>query len=149
MTQRGGYSGKTGSTPHASYGAFLDAVCELVAEADQRFGVKGSVGIGIPGMPETEDGTLYAANVPAASGKPLRADLSARLDRDVRLDNDANCFALSEARDDEFTQYPLVMGLILGTGVGVGGGSVLNGSRLPVRAISPASLVICVCRLTR
>ncbi|EGP7435685.1 ROK family protein, partial [Salmonella enterica subsp. enterica serovar Infantis] len=72
-------------TPHASYSAFLDAVCELVAEADQRFGVKGSVGIGIPGMPETEDGTLYAANVPAASGKPLRADLSARLDRDVRL----------------------------------------------------------------
>ncbi len=47
----------------------------------------------------------------AASGKPLRADLSARLDRDVRLDNDANCFALSEARDDEFTQYPLVMGV--------------------------------------
>lgn len=74
-------------------------------------------------MPETEDGTLYAANVPAASGKPLRADLSARLDRDVRLDNDANCFALSEARDDEFTQYPLVMGLILGTGVGGGLGT--------------------------
>lgn len=65
---------------------------------DQRFGCKGSVGIGIPGMPETEDGTLYAANVPAASGKPLRADLSARLDRDVRLDNDANCFALSRTR---------------------------------------------------
>ncbi len=75
--------------------------------------------------PETEDGTLYAANVPAASGKPLRADLSARLDRDVRLDNDANCFALSEAWDDEFTQYPLVMGLILGTGVG--GGLIFNG----------------------
>ncbi|CSN76423.1 N-acetyl-D-glucosamine kinase [Shigella sonnei] len=107
-------------TPRDSYDAFLDAVCELVAEADQRFGCKGSVGIGIPGMPETEDGTLYAANVPAASGKPLRADLSARLDRDVRLDNDANCFALSEAWDDEFTQYPLVMGLILGTGVGGG-----------------------------
>ena len=62
-------------TPRDSYDAFLDAVCELVAEADQRFGCKGSVGIGIPGMPETEDGTLYAANVPAASGKPLRADL--------------------------------------------------------------------------
>ncbi len=61
-------------TPRDSYDAFLDAVCELVAEADQRFGCKGSVGIGIPGMPETEDGTLYAANVPAASGKPLRAD---------------------------------------------------------------------------
>ncbi|EAW1719262.1 N-acetylglucosamine kinase [Salmonella enterica subsp. indica] len=119
-------------TPHTSYSAFLDAVCELVAEADQRFGVKGSVGIGIPGMPETEDGTLYAANVPAASGKPLRADLSARLERDVRLDNDANCFALSEAWDDEFTQYPLVMGLILGTGVG--GGLVLNGKPITGRS---------------
>ena len=115
-------------TPRDSYDAFLDAVCNLVTEADQRFGIKGSVGIGIPGMPETEDGTLYAANVPAASGKPLRADLSARLDRDVRLDNDANCFALSEAWDDEFTQYPLVMGLILGTGVG--GGLVLNGKSI-------------------
>ena len=62
-------------TPRDSYDAFLDAVCNLVTEADQRFGIKGSVGIGIPGMPETEDGTLYAANVPAASGKPLRADL--------------------------------------------------------------------------
>ena len=63
-----------------------------------------------------------------ASGRPLRADLSARLGRDVRLDNDANCFALSEAWDDEFTQYPLVMGLILGTGVG--GGLVLNGKSI-------------------
>lgn len=119
-------------TPRDSYDAFLDAVCNLVTEADQRFGIKGSVGIGIPGMPETEDGTLYAANVPAASGKPLRADLSARLDRDVRLDNDANCFALSEAWDDEFTQYPLVMGLILGTGVG--GGLVLNGKSITGRS---------------
>ncbi len=141
-------------TPRDSYDAFLDAVCELVAEADQRFGCKGSVGIGIPGMPETEDGTLYAANVPAASGKPLRADLSARLDRDVRLDNDANCFALSEAWDDEFTQYPLVMGLILGTGVG--GGLIFNGKpitgksyitgefghmRLPVDALTMMGLI--------
>jgi predicted NBD/HSP70 family sugar kinase len=60
--------------------------------------------------------------------RPLRADLSARLGRDVRLDNDANCFALSEAWDDEFTQYPLVMGLILGTGVG--GGLVFNGKSI-------------------
>lgn len=119
-------------TPRESYDAFLEAVCGLVAEADQRFGVKGSVGIGIPGMPETDDGTLYAANVPAASGKPLRADLSARLDRDVRLDNDANCFALSEAWDDEFTRYPLVMGLILGTGVG--GGLILNGKPITGRS---------------
>lgn len=115
-------------TPHGSYADFLDAVCGLVAEADARFSAKGSVGIGIPGMPETADGTLYAANVPAASGRRLRSDLSARLGRDVRLDNDANCFALSEAWDDEFTAYPLVMGLILGTGVG--GGLVLNGKSI-------------------
>lgn len=113
------------ATPRDSYESFLAAIAALVAEADARFVVQGSVGIGIPGMPETADGTLYAANVPAASGKPLRADLSARLGRDVRLDNDANCFALSEAWDDEFTRYPLVMGLILGTGVG--GGIVVNG----------------------
>lgn len=115
-------------TPHDSYEAFLDAVCGLVDSADARFNTRGSVGVGIPGMPETADGTLYAANVPAASGKALRADLSSRLNRDVRLDNDANCFALSEAWDDEFTNYPLVMGLILGTGVG--GGLVLNGKSI-------------------
>lgn len=116
------------ATPRGSYDSFLQAVTGLVADADARFGSEGSVGIGIPGMPETANGTLYAANVPAASGQPLRADLSARLGRDVRLDNDANCFALSEAWDDEFTQYPLVMGLILGTGVG--GGLVLNGKSI-------------------
>ncbi|EMH4161430.1 N-acetylglucosamine kinase [Pluralibacter gergoviae] len=115
-------------TPHDSYEAFLDAVCGLVDSADARFNTCGSVGVGIPGMPETADGTLYAANVPAASGRTLRADLSSRLNRDVRLDNDANCFALSEAWDDEFTDYPLVMGLILGTGVG--GGLVLNGKSI-------------------
>ena len=60
-------------TPRESYDEFLTAIAALVAQADERFGVKGSVGIGIPGMPETDDGTLYAANVPAASGKPLRA----------------------------------------------------------------------------
>lgn len=116
------------ATPKTGYEYFQQAVESLVREADSRFDCEGTVGIGIPGMPETADGTLYAANVPAASGHPLRADLSARLGREVRLDNDANCFALSEAWDDEFTQYPLVMGLILGTGVG--GGLVLNGKSI-------------------
>jgi N-acetylglucosamine kinase len=134
-------------TPRESYDEFLTAIAALVAQADERFGVKGSVGIGIPGMPETDDGTLYAANVPAASGKPLRADLSALLERDVRLDNDANCFALSEAWDDEFRQYPLVMGLILGTGVGGESSSTVSPS--PGAATSPASLVISACRWMR
>ena len=120
------------ATPTESYDAFLQAVTALVATADARFGEKGSVGIGIPGMPETADGTLYAANVPAASGRPLRRDLCELLGRDVRLDNDANCFALSEAWDDEFRQYPIVMGLILGTGVG--GGIVAHGRSLKGRS---------------
>ncbi len=67
------------ATPKSSYEDFLQAVEALVREADERFDQQGSVGIGIPGMPETADGTLYAANVPAASGRPLRTDLSARL----------------------------------------------------------------------
>ena len=117
------------ATPHESYNAFLDAIAGLVHDADARTGEKGSVGIGIPGMPVTADGTLYAANLPAASGRALRADLCALLGRDVRLDNDANCFALSEAWDDAFARYPLVMGLILGTGVG--GGLVFNGRSIP------------------
>lgn len=56
------------ATPKSSYEDFLQAVEALVREADDRFDQQGSVGIGIPGMPETADGTLYAANVPAASG---------------------------------------------------------------------------------
>lgn len=120
------------ATPHDDYRAFLDAIAGLVAEADTRFGAAGSVGVGIPGMPQTDDGTLYAANLPAASGRPFAADLSDRLGREVRVDNDANCFTLSEAWDDEFRHLPVVMGLILGTGVG--GGLVVNGKPVSGRS---------------
>lgn len=119
------------ATPHDSYPAFLAAISGLVNEADAQFGVPGQVGIGIPGMPETDEGLLYAANLPAASGHPVRADLSRLLNRDVRIDNDANCFVLSEAWDDEFRHYPVVMGLTLGTGVG--GGLVINGKAVTGR----------------
>lgn len=119
------------ATPHDSYPAFLETITRLVEQADAQFAVKGHVGIGIPGMPETDAGLLYAANLPAASGHPVRADLSRLLDRDVRIDNDANCFALSEAWDDAFRHYPVVMGLILGTGVG--GGLVINGKSVTGR----------------
>lgn len=150
------------ATPHESYPAFLAAIEALVAEADGRFGCAGSVGIGIPGIPETANGVLYASNLPAASGHALRVDLSERLGREVRIDNDANCFALSEAWDDEFQRYPVVLGLILGTGVG--GGIIINGQplsgrnfmagefghmRLPVDALSvseqPLPLRSCGC----
>lgn len=113
------------ATPHSHYSEFLQAIVDLVVQADARFGCQGRVGIGIPGMPSIDDGKLYATNLPAASGQPLLADLSRLLQREVRIDNDANCFTLSEAWDEEFRSYPVVMGLILGTGVG--GGIIVNG----------------------
>jgi len=54
------------ATPHHSYQAFLQAIVTLVQEADSRFATQGSVGIGIPGMPEIDEGKLYATNLPAA-----------------------------------------------------------------------------------
>lgn len=119
------------ATPHTSYAHFLQTIGSLVDQADMRFGGQGCVGVGIPGMPEMDEGKLYATNLPAASGQPLRADLSRLLQREVRIDNDANCFTLSEAWDDAFRPYPVVMGLILGTGVG--GGIVVKGRPLSGR----------------
>lgn len=112
-------------TPRNDYDALLATFADLTREADAVTGGQGSVGVGIPGMPSGDDGTLFTANLPATMGKPLQADLSRLLRRDVRMTNDANCFALSEAWDGEFRQYPVVLGLILGTGVG--GGLVING----------------------
>ncbi|MEA1064840.1 N-acetylglucosamine kinase [Erwinia sp. HR93] len=113
------------ATPHDDYHRFIQAIIRLVTEMDAQYGEAGSVGIGIPGTPRTAQGLLYAANLPAASGHPLAEDLSRLLTREVRIENDANCFALSEAWDDEFRSAPVVMGLILGTGMG--GGLVVNG----------------------
>ncbi|WP_075181018.1 N-acetylglucosamine kinase [Pantoea sp. 1.19] len=118
-------------TPRDDYAALLQVLCDLTAQADRRFGCRGSVGVGVPGLPVPDDGTLFTANIPAAQGQRLQADLSARLGREVRIDNDANCFALSEAWDDAFRHYPVVLGLILGTGVG--GGVVVNGRPLTGR----------------
>ncbi|MBP2856706.1 N-acetylglucosamine kinase [Dickeya oryzae] len=112
-------------TPRDDYEHLLNDLMALTREADARSGCQGTVGVGVPGMENADDGTLFAANLPAAMGRPLRADLSRRLQRDVRLSNDANCFALSEAWDNEFRAYPVVLGIILGTGMG--GGLVVNG----------------------
>lgn len=112
-------------TPRGDYDRLLRALLTLTEEADALIGGRGWVGVGVPGMENTDDGTLFAANLPAAMGRPLRADLSRLLQREVRLSNDANCFALSEAWDDAFRSYPVVLGIILGTGMG--GGLVVNG----------------------
>ncbi|MHA7847172.1 N-acetylglucosamine kinase [Serratia sp. D1N4] len=117
-------------TPRDDYRQLLAVLRDLTHEADAFCGTQGSVGIGIPGLPN-EDGTLFTANVPAAMGQPLPRDLSTLIGREIRVDNDANCFALSEAWDDEFRHYPSVLGIILGTGVG--GGLIVDGKVLSGR----------------
>ncbi|MFC3395295.1 N-acetylglucosamine kinase [Brenneria rubrifaciens] len=113
------------STPRDNYDELLNAFVALVKEADARVGTAGHVGIGVPGMQTGDNGVLFTANLPATRGRPLGADLSDLLQRDVRINNDANCFVLSEAWDARFRSYPVVLGMILGTGVG--GGLVVNG----------------------
>jgi fructokinase len=104
-----------------SYDASLDVVRELIAEAERQAGVSGaSVGAGIPGSPSPADGVIRNANTTHLNGKPLQADLERTLGRPVRLANDANCFALSEATDGAGSDSGVVFGVIIGTGCGAG-----------------------------
>ena len=113
-------------TPTQDYAALLNAINSIVTEYDNQFGVKGFVGLGIPGMENPTDGRVLTVNIPAASNQTLRKDLEDRLQRRVQIENDANCFAVSEAWDEEFRDSPSVLGLILGTGFG--GGLVYKGN---------------------
>ncbi|QXO18713.1 MULTISPECIES: N-acetylglucosamine kinase [Vibrio] len=113
------------ATPTDDYALLVDTIADLVAKYDQQFGVQGTIGLGLPGMEDADDATVLTVNIPSANGKPLRADLEAKIGRQVKIENDANCFALSEAWDEELKDEPAVMGLILGTGFG--GGFVFEG----------------------
>ena len=112
-------------TPQTDYQDWLHAIKTLVERADAHFGKKGTVGLGLPGFVNLTTGLAEVTNIRVADNKPILADLERVLDREVRAENDAKCFALSEACDEENTQYPSVLGLILGTGFG--GGFVING----------------------
>ncbi|WP_303785784.1 ROK family protein [Azovibrio restrictus] len=112
-------------TPKGDYAATLEAITGLVWQAEAELGQKGSVGIGIPGTLVARTGLVKNANSTCLIGRPLQRDLEARLQRPVRLANDANCFALSEAVDGAAAGARAVFGVILGTGVG--GGLVLDG----------------------
>ncbi len=111
-------------TPQADYMAVVMAVAALVEEAETELGQRGSLGIGIPGAESRASGLIKNANSTCLIGKPLRRDLQALLHREVRLMNDANCFALSEAVDGAGQGEAVVFGVILGTGVG--GGIIIN-----------------------
>ena len=113
------------ATPKNDYQALLHTFKQLTDEADQRFSCKGKIGIGIPGLIDHQQGTIFTTNVPAAKYQPLCDDLQQLLQRPIKIDNDANCFALSEAWHEDYRAYESVLGIILGTGVG--GGLVIEG----------------------
>jgi fructokinase len=106
--------------PHGDYAATLAAVARLAREAGE-----GTVGVGIPGALSKVTGLVKNANSTWLIGKPLQQDLETAIGREVRLANDANCFALSEAVDGAGEGAEVVFGVILGTGVG--GGIVVRG----------------------
>ncbi len=108
-----------------SYDGTLAAVAGLVTDVERHTGRSGSVGVGIPGAVSPGTDLVKNANSTWLIGRPLSQDLSRVLDRPVRLMNDANCFALSEATDGAGAGAPVVFGVILGTGVG--GGLVVAG----------------------
>jgi fructokinase len=110
-------------SPRGDYAATIQTVKQLVDDAGE-----GTVGIGMPGALSKVDGLVKNANSTWLNGKPLKQDLEKALGREVRLENDANCFALSEATDGAGKGASVVFGVILGTGVG--GGIVVQGKLL-------------------
>jgi fructokinase len=116
-------------TPQDSYEATLGAVVGVVRELEAKVGVRCRVGIGHPGALSPATGLVKNANSTRLNGRPLDVDLKNGLGRaDVRLSNDANCFAVSEASDGAGAGAQIVFGVILGTGVG--GGVIIDGKPL-------------------
>jgi fructokinase len=112
------------ATPAGDYAATIATIVRLVARAEQRLGGQASVGIGMPGAISSRTGLVKNANSTVLNGKPFQPDVEQALRRAVRLQNDANCFAYSEAIDGAGRDVDSVFGVILGTGVG--GGLVIN-----------------------
>lgn len=112
-------------TPADDYDAILRAIGVLVHEIEYETNRRGNVGVGGPGELSAHNGLIRGSNTAVVNGKALDADLSALLARPVRFENDANCFALSEAVDGAGAGARMVFGVILGTGVG--GGVVIDG----------------------
>ena len=112
------------ATPR-DYDSLIRGVAELVSSVEAELGTRGKVGMAIPGSESFGSHLIKNANTVYLNGKPLRLDLETALARTVRLANDANCFALSEASDGAAAGAATVFGVIAGTGVG--GGVVIDG----------------------
>lgn len=113
------------AAPRHDYQATLRAIGEVIAGLEQAAGARGTIGIGMPGSISPASGLVQNANSTWLNGQPFARDIEAHLGRPVRLANDANCFALSEAVDGAGAGAASVFGVILGTGCG--GGLVFHG----------------------
>jgi len=146
------------ATPAGDYAATVEAVGRLVDEAERRTGRRGSVGVATPGARSLATGLMKNANSTCLNGMPLRDDLERRLGREIRMANDANCFALSEAIDGAARTCGTVFGVIVGTGVGGGvvvqrraleGANAITGewghNPLPLPAEADLPLPACYC----
>jgi fructokinase len=107
-------------TPSGDYDATLRAIDDLVSSIEESLGQTGSIGIGTPGAISPRTGLIKNSNSVALNGRPLDHDLEMKLGRAIRIENDANCFSLSEAVDGAARDASVVFGVILGTGVGAG-----------------------------
>lgn len=112
-------------TPKDDYRATIRAIVDLVKQLEEAAGEPGSIGVGTPGAISPATGRIKNSNSVCLIGQPLNRDLEQALGHPVRLENDANCFALSEATDGAAAGASVVFGVILGTGVG--GAIVIDG----------------------
>jgi fructokinase len=120
-------AGRRIATPREDYDGTVRAIAGLVAALEAETGSRGTVGIGTPGAISPATGVVKNSNSTWLNGRPLHHDLERALGRPVRLANDANCFALSEASDGAAAGAPVVFGVIIGTGTG---GGVVVGQRV-------------------
>ena len=116
------------ATPHAGYDLALEELARQIVAAEREAGGRCSVGIGMPGGVSPKSGRVFNAYNTPFNGRRLKQDLEEKLEREVRVANDAKCFALSEALDGAAAGARVVFGAILGTGVG--GGLVVSGEVL-------------------
>ena len=130
LDQRGAVALRRRVPNPGQYDAAIRTLVELVHTTERELGGPSSVGVGIPGAISPESGLVKNANSTWLNGRAFGRDLGEALDRVVRVENDANCFTLSEASDGAAAAYRVVFGVILGTGVGGGitvGGQLITG----------------------
>ncbi|MDQ1362349.1 MAG: fructokinase, partial [Pseudomonadota bacterium] len=112
------------ATPQGDYHAILKTIAQLIAGIETATRQRGTIGIGTPGALSPATGLMRNSNSVCLNGKPVKTDLENLLQREIRMANDANCFALSEATDGAAQGESVVFGVIVGTGTG--GGVVVN-----------------------